>query len=66
MSPHRAGTARSATLTALLAVALASTAFSLTAGAADAGDIILAYSDEALPGEGRPPAPGPTDPDGAR
>jgi len=25
---------------------------------------LLAYSDEALPGEGRPPSPGPTEPDG--
>ena len=28
------------------------------------GGVMLAYSDEALPGEGRPPSPGPTDPDG--
>jgi hypothetical protein len=27
--------------------------------------VTFAYSDEALPGEGRPPSPGPTDPDGA-
>ena len=26
--------------------------------------VVLTYSDEALPGEGRPPSPGPTDPDG--
>jgi len=44
--------------------ALAAPAAAHAADKALPGSLVLAYSDEALPGEGRPPSPGPTEPDG--
>jgi len=54
-----------------VAIALASAALALSllaptqARATPDTGVTFVYSDEALPGEGRPPSPGPTDPDGA-
>jgi hypothetical protein len=66
ISPTRAALVRRAALTAALSSTLAlvvpqpATAEHISGP----GSIVLAYSDEALPGEGRPPLPGPTDPHG--
>jgi len=71
MSPTRATTTAKAIPTATLTFALASAALALAflipaqARAMPDRGVTFAYSDEALPGEGRPPSPGPTDPDGA-
>jgi hypothetical protein len=71
MSPARANTTARTAPTAKLAFALAGAALALAvllpaqARAMPDTGVTFAYSDEALPGEGRPPSPGPTDPDGA-
>jgi|RhiMetdeSRZDD1v2_1073273.scaffolds.fasta_scaffold1170097_2 hypothetical protein len=69
MSPTRATTTSRAVPTVAIALASAALALSLLAptqarATPDTG-VTFVYSDEALPGEGRPPSPGPTDPDGA-
>jgi hypothetical protein len=66
MSPTQAALARRAILTAALVgtVALAGLQSALARDLPGADSVMLAYSDGPLPGEGRPPLPGPTDPDG--
>jgi hypothetical protein len=66
MSPTRAAIIRRAAFTAALASALTLAAQQSATGGhvSGPGGIVLAYSDGGLPGEGRPPLPGPTDPDG--
>jgi hypothetical protein len=72
MSPAKTTTTARTVLTVALAVGLASAVPALTLHASaqaqtftDSGDLTFAYPGGGLPGEGRPPAPGPTDPDGA-
>jgi hypothetical protein len=71
MSRIQTATRASAVPATALAVALASAALALAvqasaevqAGPAPGG-VAYVHSDAGLPGEGRPPSPGPTDPDG--
>ena len=72
MSPIQTATSAGAVPATALAVALAGAALALAiqtsaevqAGPAPGG-VTYVHSDAGLPGEGRPPSPGPTDPDGA-
>jgi hypothetical protein len=73
MSPTRAPAIRRAALAAAVGGALGSAAVALALqtgtmprdiARSGSGVAVVAYSDEALPGEGRPPSPGPTDPGG--
>jgi hypothetical protein len=70
-NPIRTAAARRAILTIVLAGVLASAApaFACQAPAQarvlpEQAGTVLAYPGGGLPGEGRPPSPGPTDPDG--
>ncbi len=70
-NPIRTAAGRRAALTIVLAAALASAgpAFACQAPAQaralpEQAGMVLAYPGGGLPGEGRPPSPGPTDPDG--
>lgn len=77
MSPTRISSARAiatvrAVPTTALAVVLASATLAptflappQTRAMLDIHDATYVYTDEALPGDGRPPSPGPTDPSGA-
>ena len=72
MSPASAAAITRTVQVAALGLALAGTVLSpafqasaASASGAAPGSVIWAYSDEAIPGGGRPPSPGPTDPDGA-
>jgi hypothetical protein len=71
MNPTPTTAARRVALTIVLAAALANVApaFACQAPAQaralpGLADMVLAYRDGVLPGEGRPPSPGPTDPGG--
>jgi hypothetical protein len=76
MSPTRTAPAAIAVMSMAMAVGFGGAALALgvrtspqaqarAALGPPAGIAAYAYSDEAIPGEGRPPTPGPTDPDGA-
>jgi hypothetical protein len=72
MSRIQTATSASAVPATALAIALTGAALALAiqtsaevqAGPAS-GNVMYVHSEAGLPGEGRPPSPGPTDPDGA-
>jgi hypothetical protein len=72
MSRMQTATRAGAVSATALAIAVASTALALairTSAEVQAGPasavVTYVHSEAGLPGEGRPPSPGPTDPDGA-
>jgi hypothetical protein len=64
MSTTPAARTRRTALALAAALAFAAQAPVTARDMSEPGSAVLAFSDEALPGEGRPPIPGPTDPDG--